>query len=372
MECVDDRIIAFIGSAYFLGWMISSPIWLRLADVWGRRLLIHVSIIPHLILTAAFFLITPSNANWLIIFINVMIGLKESMTSIVAYVLLSEMVSSKYRAYYSAANNIYDGLQNILISVMFYFGRDWHYVSYYYLAVLVLLFFVLFLVPESPRYLLSKKKYERARAVYAKIARINKREMFTEPLEGEAEPEGSHQRHSISSDDSASARGYYTHHKVEGLKYGSMKAFFKAGCALWFPLSLLLIMWITVNIVFYGIQIGTKDFKGNMLATTSLSACADMIGYTLAGFGANYLGRKPSLFLGFTLAAIACLIYSLFHPATWAVYLSVALGKLGISFCFNVIYIVTAETYSTEYRGTVFGAANFFARGGGFLAPIVE
>ena len=182
MECTDDRIIAFMGSGYFLGWMVTSPIWLRLADVWGRRLMIHISIIPHLILTAAFFLVTPANAEWLIIFINVMIGLKESMTSIVAYVLLSEMVSAKYRAYFSAANNIYDGLQNILISVMFYFGRDWHYVSYYYLAVLVLLFFVLFLVPESPRFLLSRKRYDKARTVYARIARINKREMFTEPL----------------------------------------------------------------------------------------------------------------------------------------------------------------------------------------------
>lgn len=183
--------------------------------------------------------------------------------------------------------------------------------------------------------------------------------------------EQSHQRHSVTSDDSASSKGYYSHPKVAGLKYGSIKAFFKAGCALWLPLSLLLVMWITVNIVFYGIQVGVKDFKGNMLATTSLSAVADMIGYTLAGFGANYLGRKPSLILGFTLAAVACLLYTLFSPKTWAIYLSVALGKLGISFCFNVMYIVTAETYSTEYRGTVFGAANFFARGGGFLAPIV-
>ncbi len=185
LECADDTLIAFMGSCYFLGFMATAPLWLRLADVWGRRLLVHISIIPHMLLTAAFFFITPGNASWLIILLNTLIGLKEAMTSIVAYVLLSEMVSARYRAYYSAANNIYDGLQNIVISLLFYFARDWHAVSYYYLSVLAAILFALFLVPESPRYLISRRRYDKARAVYARIASANRRPMFDEPLEGE-------------------------------------------------------------------------------------------------------------------------------------------------------------------------------------------
>ena len=69
------------------------------------------------------------------------------MTSIVAYVLLSELVSAKYRSYYSAANNVYDGFQNIIISVIFYYSREWKNVTYYYLGVLVVMFITLFMVP---------------------------------------------------------------------------------------------------------------------------------------------------------------------------------------------------------------------------------
>ncbi len=177
---------------------------------------------------------------------------------------------------------------------------------------------------------------------------------------------------SSTSSQSAAAKGVYSHPQIQGLKYGSLGALMKAGRAVWLPLGALLYMWVAVNIVFFGIQLGVKDFKGNMLVNTSVSATADMVGYTLAGFGANILGRKVSLFLGYTLAAAACLVYSFLKTHLWAVYLSVSLGKLGISFCFNVMYIVTAETFPTEYRGTIFGASNFFARGGGFIAPFVE
>lgn len=151
-----------------------------------------------------------------------------------------------------------------------------------------------------------------------------------------------------------------------------MKALCKAGAPLWTPLGILLFLWISVNLVFYGIQIGVKDFQGNMLVNTSVSAVADMIGYSLAGFGANILGRKPSLIMGFIVGGVACLLYSFLKQYIWMVYLSVFLGKLGISFCFNVMYILTAETFPTEYRGTVFGATSFFARAGGFLAPFAE
>ena len=106
-------------------------------------------------------------------------------------------------------------------------------------------------------------------------------------------------------------------------------------------------MWLAVNVIFYGIQLGIKDFKGNILVNSSISAIGDIVGYSLAGAGANILGRKPSLLIGFIVAAIACGIYSFFHPRTWAIYTSVVIGKLGISFCFNVMYIITSETFPT-------------------------
>ena len=68
-------------------------------------------------------------------------------------------------------------------------------------------------------------------------------------------------------------------------------------------------MWLAVNLIFYGISIGIKDFKGNILVNSSISAIADIVGYSLAGVGANVFGRKPSLILGFVVAAIACGVY---------------------------------------------------------------
>ena len=226
LECADDTLIAFFGSCYFLGFMLTAPLWLRMGDVWGRRLLVHISIVPHILLTASFFFLNKDNASYGIILINTFIGLKEAMTSILAYVLLSEMVSARSRAYYSAANNIYDGLWNITVSLLFYFGRDWHYVSYFYLSILTVVVLGLFLVPESPRFLLGRRKFAKARAVYARIAKVNKREMFTEPLEGEDSDSEmgnvggmgcARSNHSVTSSQSAAASGIYNHPRVRGL-----------------------------------------------------------------------------------------------------------------------------------------------------------
>ena len=52
------------------------------------------------------------------------------------------------------------------------------------LAIVLLLLYIT-CVPESPRYYISHKKYKHARTVFNQIANRNKKQMFTDPLEGE-------------------------------------------------------------------------------------------------------------------------------------------------------------------------------------------
>ena len=46
-------------------------------------------------------------------------------------------------------------------------------------------------------------------------------------------------------------------------------------------------------------------------------------------------------------------------------------GKFGASACFSIVYLYTAELYTTELRGTAVGLVSTFGRIGGIIAPLL-
>ena len=49
----------------------------------------------------------------------------------------------------------------------------------------------------------------------------------------------------------------------------------------------------------------------------------------------------------------------------------VCVGSFEVSCAFNLVYLVTAEAFPTEYRGTAFALGSVMARVGGMLATLV-
>lgn len=101
------------------------------------------------------------------------------MTAHCAYLLLLELVSSKYRSFFCAAVNMVDGGSNLWLPFYFKYVDSWVYL---YIAntaeSFLLLILIWLLATESPRFLTTKGRFNEARKVYARIARINKRPMF--------------------------------------------------------------------------------------------------------------------------------------------------------------------------------------------------
>lgn len=99
-------------------------------------------------------------------------GLASSMFSI-SFVLLLEMTGPKHRV---TAGNItayaFSVGQMIIVGLAYYF-RDWRKVQWC-LAFYIMPFFIYYwLIPESPRWLLSVGRIDEARRVLVKITRVN-------------------------------------------------------------------------------------------------------------------------------------------------------------------------------------------------------
>ena len=79
-----------------------------------------------------------------------------------------------------------DSLTNVWLPLFYEFSNDWRILYWLNLAFTFFLAlpFLLF-VQESPKYLVSLKKFRQARNTYSFIAKINKKRMFLNRLEGE-------------------------------------------------------------------------------------------------------------------------------------------------------------------------------------------
>lgn len=127
------------------------------------------------------------SARWTPYVFCLLIGLQFASTSQTAYLMILEVVSVSNRAVYSTVYNMVTGSLNIWLPLYFKYAPSYAHL-YFTNIVLTLLAFVFYLLilPESPRYLVSKRYFYEARRVFMKIAKCNRKPMFSNCFQGES------------------------------------------------------------------------------------------------------------------------------------------------------------------------------------------
>jgi len=102
------------------------------------------------------------------------IGFTSYVLYVTSYLLLIEIIASKYNTIASNTNLYLYVFGELIALAVAYLFKDWHLIDWflvaYSFAIVLLIFFVL---PESPRYLLALNKHKEAYAILTKIAKIN-------------------------------------------------------------------------------------------------------------------------------------------------------------------------------------------------------
>lgn len=172
LVCEQPWKIGFIGSMYQFGWAMGCLFVPRLGDVLGRRLPFFISLGCSVLVYLGLIL---SQNILLTMTLFFFLGLSTPGKSNIAYVYLLELVPTDWQTYVGTALLFADGSTMIILSLYFrYLTKDWLAFQIYGISATALAFFAVMLAPESPKYLYSYKKYERARASLAHIARINR------------------------------------------------------------------------------------------------------------------------------------------------------------------------------------------------------
>lgn len=173
LMCLSDAQIGLLGSAFFFGLFLGLPIIPSLGDKYGRKIVYYYTLVITLI--AALGLHWSRNFNFTLFCIFVM-GVLWNGKNIIGMSYADELLHKDYRKDYITAMFIIGSFVMFTPPLVYVtISRSWQWQSYIMILMSALALFICpYYIPESPKYLYTKGRYDEARQSLFVIARHNR------------------------------------------------------------------------------------------------------------------------------------------------------------------------------------------------------
>ncbi|KAJ2950800.1 hypothetical protein O0L34_g9066 [Tuta absoluta] len=210
----------------------------------------------------------------------------------------------------------------------------------------IFFFLYIFLLDESPRWLLTKGRKDEAVAIIEKAAKTNNVKVDKNMLDN------------LSCEETKNVNLIYL-----------LKDTFSSG-ALLKRFFICLVWWTTSTFVNYGMTINSVTLQGNKYVNFALLAVVDIPGQLIITYLLIRFKRKIPLLFSFVFAAILCLCQP-FIPTNlpWLSVLFFMIGKLMSSAYFGITYMFTSEIFPTYTRNSMHALCSSLGRVGSIIAP---
>nr|XP_056713110.1 solute carrier family 22 member 13-like [Euleptes europaea] len=273
------------------------------------------------------------------------VGSSFAGISISMAALCSEWVGASYRPLAMIITHCCNALGQMVLAGLAYGIRDWRLYQIVGSAPALCLFFYIWVLPSSARWLLMRGKAEEAKKMIRRAAAINHRSVSEEML-NKLVPE-------------------------KKAKAGNVLDLFRKAHLR----KLVLIMawvWFVDSLVYYGVSLHVEDFGLDIYTTQLVFGAIEIPARASCIFLLQWMGRKKCQASWLLLAGVICLIIPAI-PKTFPVIVTVlaVIGKASLGASFSTTYVFSAEVFPTVVRQTSLGLCSMSARIGGILAPLV-
>ncbi|NXM40248.1 S22A5 protein, partial [Gymnorhina tibicen] len=345
LVCANDWKGPLSTSLFFVGVLLGSFISGQLSDKFGRKNVLFAT----LAMQTGFSFIQVFSTSWeMFSVLFVLVGMGQISNYVAAFVLGTEILGKSIRVLFCTLGVcIFYAFGYMLLPLFAFFIRDWRMLLLALTLPGLLCIPLWWVIPESPRWLISQGRFQEAEDIIRKAAKTNgitAPDVILDPRELQDVNSQKQQTYTIL--DLMKTRNILT------------------------ITIMSVLIWMIISVGYFGLSLDTPNLHGNVYVNCFLSAVIEVPAYIISWLLLRNLPRRYSmaaaLFLGGCVLLFIQLVPS--HIRALSILL-VMLGKFGITSAFSMVYVYTAELYPTVVRNMGVGASSMASRLGSILSP---
>uniref|UniRef100_A0A4W2DGU7 Solute carrier family 22 member 3 n=2 Tax=Pecora TaxID=35500 RepID=A0A4W2DGU7_BOBOX len=266
-------------------------------------------------------------------------------TWMTCYVIVTEIVGSKQRRIVGIVIQMFFTLGIIILPGIAYFIPNWQGIQLAITLPNFLFLLYYWVVPESPRWLITRKKGDKALKILRSIAKCNGK--YLSPNYSEI----------TVTDEEVSNPSF-----VDLVRTPQMRK-----CTL-----ILMFAWFTSAVVYQGLVMRLGIIGGNLYIDFFISGVVELPGALLILLTIERFGRRLPFAASNVVAGVACLVTAFLPEGIpWLRTTVATLGRLGITMAFEIVYLVNSELYPTTLRNFGVSLCSGLCDFGGIIAPFL-
>lgn len=342
LVCDDAILVSHSRMIFYLGVLVGDIVFGWSSDRVGRKITICVGL---LLLIAAAFAVSWAPEIISFTILEFIIGGTNHGSFLCTNVLGQELVGPSKRKYTGTIQHMFFSIGLVYQTIVYYFSRDWQ-ISCIVLAASCIIFIPYWwLIPESPRWLISQGRNEEANVILQKMAKVNGTKLSPDVV---------------------------ANLTIKKEKTGSFKDLLKSK-TMCLRAVILCFNWMAVCLMYYGVTFNAGNI-GDFYLNFFLMGIVEFPGILSTILLIDRIGRKKMHLMCMMLGGIACLctIFTVTFARETLRPLTIALaviGKMASSAAFVCVYIFTVELFPTVIRNVALGGGSCFARIGSMTAP---
>lgn len=346
--CNRSHLASLAQSILQIGILAGSLAFGHISDRYGRK----IAVVLALFLEAVFVTLSAFVTDyWMFMVSRFLIGTALGGTMLCCFVLLVELSGRTMRPYIMGLCEVPYVSGYVALPIIAYFVREWRPLQLVTGAPWLLTLAFYWMLPESPRWLITVGKKKQAIELLTYIAKKNNRPTDNiETIVNEVEKE------SMSTNEN---------------KHGSYIDLFKTPKIRKYTIISALV-WMCCSHTFFGINQYVGHLQGNLYVNVIVTAASNAPGVIIVVIATLHFKRRVTLIASFAIAGASFVVFVLVPShLQWVTLMFAIIGQMGVYTAFMQIYMYSSEMFPTVVRNSALGFSSVFARLGGFIAPYV-
>ncbi|XP_069786510.1 solute carrier family 22 member 2 [Narcine bancroftii] len=325
-----------------LGFMIGTIIMGYTADTLGRKF----SFLTATFVASVMGIIVTFLPNYIsFVIFRTFQGVFTKGCWLCAYVLITELVALEYRKTVGILYQVCYSVGMMLLPAVAYFIPDWRNLQ---LATTIPNFLFLtyyWLIPESPRWLLSQNKNAQAMAIVRKMAKTNGKSLSQKYEKVEE------------NDEDLGHPSFVDLVRTPQIRKHTL---------------ILMYNWFACALVYQGLVMRLGILGGNIYLDFFIAGAVEIPAAILILLVIEQIGRRLPFATGGLLSGASCLVAAFIPKSVnWLAMAIAFVGKLGITISFEMVVFMNAELYPTFMRNLGVSVCSALCDIGGIVAPFI-